>query len=221
MGFFRSERVIIAQKKVSSLQSKIKHLVFRRLVSYFFQGILLTAPLFATVYVIWSSFDFIDTNVNDILEKLTGVRMPFLGILVMLIAITLVGFIGSTIILRPIIYIMEEVLEHTPVVKTIYTSLKDFFSAFVSNKKRFTNPVLVEMGKNSGVFRLGFITRQDLTDLHLSEMVAVYMPHSYNFSGNLYVVKKEQVTSIQGIDRTDLMKFIVTGGITELDEEEK
>jgi len=203
---------------VSSFKSQVRYLVFRRLVSYFFQGILLTGPLFATVYVIWSSFDFIDSNVNDLLEKLLGFRMPFLGIFIMVIAITAIGFIGSTIILRPIIYIMEEILEHTPVVKTIYTSLKDFFSAFVSNKKRFNNPVLVEMGKNNGIYRLGFITRQELADLHLSDKVAVYMPHSYNFSGNLYIVNKEQVQPIEGVDRTDLMKFIVTGGITELDE---
>ena len=82
-------------------------------------------------------------------------------------------------------------LERTPLVKDIYSTIRDFVSAFLSNKKKFNKPVIVEMGKGLGIFKLGFITDADLSEFGISDKVAVYFPHFYNFLGNLFIVNAE------------------------------
>lgn len=194
---------------------------FGRIVSYFLQGLLLLAPVFVTFYAIFSIFDWLDSKLNIFFERIFHFYYPGLGIAAMVAIITLVGFIGSMVILQPLLHIFDLLLEKTPVVKDIYSSLKDFFGAFISNKKKFDKAVMFEFGKGSGVFKLGFITQEDLDDLGIKDKVAVYAPLSYNLSGILYVVNRDQVQVLDEVRGGDMMKFIVSGGVTKIDEEEE
>jgi uncharacterized membrane protein len=91
-------------------------------------------------------------------------------------------------------------------------------SAFVGKDKKFTEPVLVQVNKDAELYKLGFITQHDLTKLGIEKgKVAVYLPHSYNFSGNLFVVASENVRPLDA-SPTEVMKFIVTAGVTSIPE---
>ena len=72
-----------------------------------------------------------------------------------------------------------------PLVKLIYSAVKDLLNAFVGEKKKFNKPVLVEINRENKLYQIGFITQADLTELGLNDMVSVYFPHSYAFSGSL------------------------------------
>ncbi|MFN8276845.1 MAG: DUF502 domain-containing protein [Chitinophagales bacterium] len=192
---------------------------YRKLMSYFLQGLLLIGPVFLTLYSLFSVFNMFDSKANDWFEYLFHFRFPGLGLLLLMIIITLIGYIGSTVILQPVLHALELLLEKTPLVKDIYSSIKDFVSAFLSNKKKFNKPVIVEMGKSSGIFKLGFITDADLNEFQITDKVAVYFPHSYNFSGNLYLVNKEQVQPLHDVRSADVMKYIVSGGVMEIEED--
>ena len=113
-------------------------------------------------------------------------------------------------------YYIEDAIAHIPLVKIVYSSIKDFFSAFVSEERKFNKPALIKMGGSENLQRLGFITETDLSHLGLEGMVSVYIPHSYNFSGNLFIVKAEDVTPIKA-NTTEVMKFIVSGGVTKFE----
>jgi uncharacterized membrane protein len=204
---------------MSQFSEKFKWLG-KRLVSYFFQGLLLIAPASFTAYVIYVSFDFLNRNTRPIFERLFHFSLPGLGILVFAGFITLLGFIGSTVLVKPILNVIENLLEHTPLVKDIYTSVKDFISAFISNKRKFNKPVIVEMGKGVGIYRLGFITDADLAKFHVQDMVAVYLPLSYTFSGQLYLVNREQVKALPPNMSADTIKYILSGGVMELEEKD-
>ena len=99
-------------------------------------------------------------------------------------------------------------------------TLKDVMDAFVGDKKKFTEPVAVEMS-TTGILKLGFVTEKDLVhflgDKGAVKYVAVYFPHSYNFSGNLFLVPKGNVKHLD-TNSTDLMKFVVSGGVTKSPE---
>lgn len=181
----------------------------KRLLAYFLQGLLYTIPIAATIYVVYQAIVFID--------GIIPVKVPGLGILILLITITLIGMLGSTIIVKQI-FSLERLLDRIPLIKIIYTSVKDLLSAFVGKKKRFTEPVLVQMEGN--VERLGFITQTDLSDLGISaDKIGVYIPFSYAVTGNLIIVPKKCVTPIDA-NSADIMKFIISGGVTELDDPE-
>jgi len=187
-------------------------------IRYFLQGLLLIAPIFVTFYAIYAIFNVLNTMANDAFFMIFGFSFPGLGLLVMFVFITIVGIVGSTIFIQPVMNIVEGLLEKTPLVKDIYASIKDFVSAFLSNKKKFNKPVVVEMGKGLGIFKIGFITDADLSEFGINDKVAVYFPHSYNFSGNLFLINKDQVKAIDNQKSADIMKYIVTGGVMEIED---
>lgn len=180
-------------------------------LGYFIRGLVFIAPIMITYAIIkW---------VFGTLDNILPLGYPGLGILVMLFTITLFGYFGSKLFYQPIFEWFENLLGKTPGVKFIYSSIKDMLQAFVGDKKRFNEPVLVKMNE-SGLLKIGFITSKDLSSLHQTEMlkdyVGVYFPHSYNFSGNHFLVLKDKVTPISA-NSTEIMKFIVSGGVTDLD----
>ncbi len=186
--------------------------MYRKLLNYFLNGLLLAVPITVTIYIIVYLFNFLNSliNVNWFFGS---------GIIVLLVLITLVGFLGTTFIARPLRKLLNDSLERIPLIKTLYSAIKDLLSAFVGQKKRFNKPVLVKVNRDSNLEKLGFITDEDLDDLGIEDehKVAVYLPHSYNFSGNLFVVDKSMITPIDK-NASEVMKYIVSGGVTEVKE---
>jgi uncharacterized membrane protein len=92
--------------------------------------------------------------------------------------------------------------------------LKDLFSGFVGEKRKFNQPVLVKVNAVSELEKLGFLTQEDVSNIGVEgNKAAVYFPHSYNFSGELFIVPCEHITKIEG-SPSEIMKFIVSGGVT-------
>jgi len=175
---------------------------------------LLISPLAITIYAIYVSFEFIDGLLIQYLTEWIGFKIPGLGVIIILAFITLIGIIGSSILFEPILNSLDRIISQAPLVKIIYTSIKDFMSAFVGKDKKFTEPVLVKLSNDFDMERLGFITQNDLSGLGIEAgKVAVYLPHSYTFSGNLVIVPVENV-KVLNANSTEVMKFIVTAGVT-------
>jgi len=179
----------------------------KKILGYFLQGLLYLVPISVTIYIVVESIRLVD--------GIIPLDMPGLGLLTRLISVTVVGFIGRTLLTRQILN-FDKILDRVPLIKIIYTSVKDLLSAFVGNKKRFTEPVLVKMGGD--LERFGFITQTDLTHLGISaDKIGVYIPFSYAVTGNLIVVPKKNVTPIDS-SSADIMKFIISGGVTEIED---
>jgi uncharacterized membrane protein len=192
--------------------------VFRALANYFFQGLLFIAPISITIWAIYFLFNWINGILQGSIDKVIGVTIPGLGIIILLVSISLIGFLGSTIIFRPIIGYFDKLLVKAPLIKIIYTAVKDLVGAFVGQKKRFNAPVLVKVGRDADLEKIGFITNEDLSILgQPNEKVAVYLPHSYAWSGNLFIVPVENVTRIKA-SSTEVMKFVISAGVTQIDE---
>lgn len=186
--------------------------LMNRLLSYFFQGVLLIVPSVATIYVLYELFILIDSLIPLDL-------FPGSGILIIFTLLTLLGVFANSIIVQPFTLFFANFIKRAPLIKVIYDSIKDLVSAFVGKKKSFNTPVLVQLSKESTAEKLGFITSEDLSKLGIEGKVAVYLPHSYAFSGNLYIVEKKYVTLLDSRS-SDVMKFIVSGGVASSNNEE-
>ena len=184
---------------------------YKRLIGYFLRGLLFVAPLAITLYILVLFVQFLD--------NLIPLPVPGLGILIVLGFITFIGYTASMLIAQPIYEMVEKGLMKIPIVNILYTSVKDLMSAFVGDKKKFSTPIIVKLSDN--MFRLGFVTQDDLSVLEEPGLVAVYFPHSYNFSGNTYLVPRENVRKLKNVNATEVMKFIVSGGVSELNHYEK
>jgi uncharacterized membrane protein len=192
----------------------------KKIAGYFFQGLLFVVPAVVTFYVVWLAVIWMDSllpiKITIPVPGVENLRLPGLGILVILAVITLLGYIGTRFVRNPFFAVFESVMERTPLLKVIYSSVKDLIEAFVGEKKRFTQPVLVTVNSNPSVQRVGFVTETDLTNIGLSaDRMAVYLPFSYGFNGQLVIVEASQVTKIDA-SGTDMMKFVISGGVTDI-----
>ena len=190
---------------------------FNKSLRYFFQGLLYLAPITVTIWSLYIVFGWVDGLLISFIDDILKVHIPGLGIVVLLILITLIGALGSTILFKPLISFFDQLFVKAPLIKIIYTSVKDLVSAFVGQKRRFNEPVLVKIGKGYELEKIGFITNKDLKFLGIGDQkVAVYLPHSYAWSGNLFIVPVENIKPIDA-SATEVMKFIISAGVTNLD----
>lgn len=180
---------------------------FNSLLTYFIRGLLLVVPFALTGYIISLALNWID--------GLVKIKIPGLGLAILLSAITLFGYLASSLLFRSLFDWIEKLLIKIPLINLIYTSLKELMAAFVGNKKKFDKPVLVALNRQEELFKLGFITQQDLQQLGLPGKVAVYLPHSYNFSGELCIIPTGNIQPLS-LSGTEVMKFIVSGGVAGL-----
>ena len=207
----------------------MKNSRLRQLLQYFFQGLIILAPMVITGWAVVSLFNFVDGILPNILYMLfpstvgnnpdgTPKSYPGFGFLLVILIVIGVGYVSSSFIVGRLVHLFDHLLERTPGIKVIYTTVKDFFEAFAGNKRKFNRPVLVSI-EHPDVWQLGFITDENVKDFGLEEHVAVYIPHSYAFSGRLYFVPSSHVKPVTEVSATDAMKFAISGGVTETEHE--
>ncbi len=185
----------------------------KKIASYFVQGLLFIAPIGVTTYVVYLVFKFIDNLLKTYIDPVSPINIPGVNLLIVLIVIALLGFLGQSIIAKPVKAFISKLIKKAPFIKIIYTSIRDLLSAFVGKEKKFNKPVLVRVNTISNLEKLGFLTQEDLSSLGVKEKkVAVYFPHSYNFSGEMFIVPVEHVTPIK-MPSAEVMKIIVSGGV--------
>jgi len=187
----------------------------KRILSYFLQGLLFLAPIGITIYIIIQVLNFTDNLLQVYLEMILGRRIPGLGLLIMLILITLLGYVGQTIIARPFRLFFQRVIHRVPLIELIYSAINDFFSAVVGKEKKFNKPVLVKVSHNPEIERLGFITDDDLKIFGLKDKMAVLFPFSYTFSGEMLIIPTGEITLLN-LPAREVMKFVFSGGVAEV-----
>lgn len=185
----------------------------KKVLNYFLRGLLFVLPVALTLYIIVSLVQW----ANNFFNELFNVTIPGLGIVAVFFAIALIGYLFSRAFIKPVVAYCDRLLARVPLVKIIYTALKELTQAFVGDKKKFSNPVLADFKLSDEVTmkRVGFITQDDLSVFGLNDMVTVYCPHSYNISGNVYIMPAKAVTPLE-VDSSEVMKYAMSGGVTKL-----
>lgn len=185
----------------------MNQITVKRLLAYFFRGLLFVVPVALTIYIIFQILEWLD--------GLIPVNIPGLGLLIILVNITFLGYLASFFITRPFFELFDKYVTRIPLVNIIYSSVKDLIGAFVGDQKKFDVPVTVALDKDQKVLKVGFVTREDLTIIDRPGFISVYLPHSYNFSGNHFLVERSLVKPLH-MNSSDAMKFVISGGVSGL-----
>ncbi len=195
---------------------------YKKLLQYFLQGLLVMAPLLVTFYILFSIVSSIDSllPIFTVTDKNGMVRVQNygLGFVIIIIVVILVGYFSYFFISNRIVNFFDKLMQRLPGVKHIYSTTRDFFEAFAGDKKKFTINVLANVDDND-VWRIGFITKEDMEEFGLKDYVAVYIPMAYSVAGNVYVIPKSRVKNITHISSSQTMKFAVSGGVTTVIED--
>jgi uncharacterized membrane protein len=179
----------------------------KQLIGYFLKGVLVVVPIGLTVYVIWHSIVWIDA--------LLPFQQRGLGLIAVLVSLTVIGYLASAYLTSSLFLYLEKLFAKVPIVKIVYLATKDFIAAFVGEKKKFNQPVLVRLNDENQLFRIGFITADNLGKLGIEDKVGVYFPSSYSVLGTLYIVPTKNITPLDA-KGADVMKFIMSGGVSDL-----
>ena len=177
----------------------------KRLVDSFLKGCLVLVPTATTFYVVWL--------VLRKLDAIVPLPFPGLGLVLTIAAITAIGWVASNVVGRRVVGWVESMLRNLPVVRLLFTSRKDLMGAFVGEKRTFDKPVLLRLDDAGALRLLGFVTCEHFEDPRLAGHVAVYLPQSYNFAGNVVVVPRARIEPIDA-DGAEFMTFIVSGGVS-------
>ncbi len=179
-------------------------MVMRNLLNNFLRGLLLIVPMAAAIYVVWYLYNFLDSLI-PIAENIPG-----LSFIIILSLITIVGSFAKKYN-TGLIFWFEDIVKKVPLLNLIYSSIKDLMNSFMGDKKKFNKPVIVKVDSN--LFKPGFVTSDDLEKIGLPGKVSVYLPHSYNFSGNVFLTDKKNIKPLKN-SSSEVMKYIVSGGIS-------
>lgn len=174
----------------------------RNFLNNFLRGLLLLVPMAAAMYVVY--------YIYTMLDSLIDFGIPGLSFVIVILLITFVGSFTRKYNTGLFIW-FEDLVNKVPLLSLIYSSIKDLMNSFVGEKKKFNKPVLVKVENN--LYKPGFVTSDDLKDIGLPGMVSVYLPHSYNFSGNVFITDKKNIKPLKN-SSSEVMKYIVSGGIS-------
>lgn len=187
------------------------------LLNYLIKGLLIVLPIALSIFIVIWAVTTVDSwlNVNNILgvDPNTGAsrNIPGLGLALVVSLILLAGIFVTYFVTEPMYNWFQRLLDKVPLLKFIYSSIKDLTEAFVGDEKKFNNPVLVEV--EGDLKRIGFLTQGDLKSLGLPGESIVYFPFSYSFAGQVYIVKHEKIKPLN-MSAAEAMKLVVSGGVS-------
>jgi uncharacterized membrane protein len=197
-----------------------------RLRTYFFAGILITAPVSLTIYLAWLFIRFVDEQVFSVIpqeynpETYLPFSIPGIGLLLALVFLTLIGALTAGIIGRALNHLFEGILNRLPVIRSLYGAIKQIMETVLANKSSaFRECVLIEYPRK-GVWTLGFITgttkgevQEKTAGATAEEVINVFVPTTPNpTSGFLLFVPAQDIIRLK-MPIEDGLKLVVSGGI--------
>ena len=188
----------------------------------FVNGVLTIVPIILVVYVVYKTFMFLDSILGNVLRPyMEEDYIPGIGLLATIALITLLGWMSTKFFTGTVIRIIDRLLEKIPIVKTIYSVIKDTFHSFLGEKKSFSKVALITI-PGTDIKSMGFITTEDVESFYnpLKDYVAVYIQQTFQVAGVTLLIPKDQVEIID-VKPEDAMKFILSGGMTSKTEKQK
>ncbi|SHH22837.1 Uncharacterized membrane protein [Hydrocarboniphaga daqingensis] len=190
----------------------------RKLSRTFFTGLLAVLPIMVTLAVVMWLIGVADTFFGSFVRWFAPgtASLPGMGLLMSLLVIFVVGLLMQAVFFREFIKWTEEQLERVPLIKTVYSAVRDL-TGFFSKKddSRFGRVVMVAM-PNLPFRLLGFITVEDLTAFGLAQdhdTVAVYLPMSYQIGGYTVLIARQHLVEVD-MSFEDAMRFLITAGMS-------
>ena len=193
-----------------------------RLRTYFLTGIVVSAPVGITIWLIWLFVAFVDDTVVPLIpdaynpSDVIGVSVPGIGVIVVLLVVTIIGFLVTNFFGRFMIKLGENMVSRVPVVRTIYGVLKQIFDAVLAQSEgAFREVILIEYPRK-GIWVLGFVTSNtqgEVRRVMADEMVNVFLPTTPNPTSGflLFVPRKDCITLNMTVEEG--VKLVISGGI--------
>lgn len=196
--------------------------LLHRLRNYFITGLVVAAPIGITIYLAVAFIDSIDGLVTPLIperynpESYLPFGLPGLGVVIAVVFLTLLGAVATNFFGRTLLSMGESLLDRMPIIRSIYSTLKQIFETVAStNSGSFKDVVLVEYPRKD-IWAIAFVTSEtkgEIQDRTIEDVVNVFLPTTPNPTSGflLFVPKKDLVYLNMTVD--DGMKYIISAGL--------
>ena len=213
------------------MKKNIKATLFQRTRNNFLTGLIVITPIITTAYIIWTVINYIDTRILPLVpdnynpNNFIGQNIPGLGVLIFFIFTTIVGALTKGFFGKRIVLFTEKLLSKTPIVRTLYNSLKQIIETILNNKNdSFKNACLIEYPRK-GIWIIAFVATETSGEVKEKigneELLSVFVPTTPNpTSGFIIFVPKKDVI-ILDMSLEEAAKLVISAGLVVPEIEKK
>ncbi|MEM7068703.1 MAG: DUF502 domain-containing protein [Pseudomonadota bacterium] len=198
---------------------------FTRIRNYFLTGFIICAPLAITAYLVWSFIEWVDGWVKPYIpdfynpDNYLPFSIPGFGLVVAFVLITLIGFLTAGFIGRTIVAYGEDLLGRMPLVRNLYSGLKQIFQTVFSQQDTSFEQIGILEYPRKGLFAIVFIATETRGEVAVKlkekgfDTISVFLPTTPNpTSGFLLFVPKDDITLLD-MSVEDGAKLVISAGL--------
>jgi len=181
----------------------------------FLAGVLILTPIIVTGWLFWKIFSSIDKVLTPLQERYPIIDWPGVGFIVVLLFILLTGIFAGNLIGRRVIGTAERIVYNLPLIRRVYTAVKEISEVFLTDRKTVFREVVLIRYPHRDAFALAFVTREGtrlFNQLTGKTLLNVFVPTTPNpTSGFLLLVPDDDVIRVP-IDVEEGLKMVISGG---------
>ena len=191
--------------------------MWHKISGYFLRGLITLLPLLVTIWLLYFIFTFLDSILGNIITLIAGRAIPGLGFVVTLVLILLVGFFATYIIGAQLFKLGEEILYRVPIVKSIYSAVKQINDVLFMQKtaEEYRRACIVEYPRK-GIWSMGFITSdasQEIEAKAKAKMINVFVPNTPTPATGFIIIVPARDVILLDMKIEDAFKYVVSGGV--------
>ena len=193
--------------------------VMSRLRNYFFAGLLVTAPISITFYIVWQFVKFVDGEVTPLIPDPYNPErwgVPGVGLLIVVVALTLIGALTAGFVGRVLVRTSESLLVRMPVIRSIYGAIKQIFETVLAKKSSaFREVALIEYPRR-GIWTVAFISgtpTAEIQEVAGETMVSLYVPTTPNPTSGFLLFLPERDVHRLAMSVEEGFKLVISTGI--------
>ena len=193
-----------------------------RLRNWFLTGIVVTAPIAITIYLAWMFITWVDDTITPLIpykynpESYLPFSVPGLGLVVVVIFLTFVGFITANLFGRTVIALGERLVNQMPIVRTVYSALKQILETVLKSSSRSFKDVVLVQYPRPGIWALAFVTADtegEIARRMPDEMISIFIATTPNPTSGflLFVPRRECIFLDMSVE--EAAKLIISAGV--------
>jgi len=182
----------------------------------FLTGLVILLPAIISIYILGFTFNWVDSLLGNLLRQYLGIRIPGLGFLITVAAIFVAGLVANNVFGNRVLKVVENGFANIPLVKPIYTAIRQIIDAFSAQRKSVFESVAMIEYPRKGIYGVGFVTGSGLGEVQektSQDVVALFLPTTPNpTSGFLLLVPREELIPLE-MSVEEALKLIISGGV--------
>lgn len=191
----------------------------QKLSSAFLRGLIILLPTLITVWIIFFCYNFLDGILGNIITLVLGRPMPGIGLVLIVLLILITGMIAPLLIGKRLIDWGDQIMNHVPIVKNIYSAVKQVNDILFTKKenKAYNRACLVEYPRK-GIWSIGFTTSEAAKEIEEKsgtgeKMINIFIANTPTPATGFIIIAPISEVKMLDMKMDDAFKYVISAGV--------